>query len=70
MQGGIGEVVGELVLFEVGEADGREGGEQRGARKDGAIVDGSPDGATGTFNVLGLVDLPVLGEGLEPKNTA
>lgn len=37
-----GEVVGELVLLEIGEGDGREGSKQRGAGIDGTIVDGVP----------------------------
>ncbi len=42
LDGGKAKVVGELVLFEVGEDDGGEGGEQRGALIYRAVVDGVP----------------------------
>lgn len=36
-------MVGELVLFEVCEDDGSEGGEEGGAFVDGAVMDCFPD---------------------------
>jgi hypothetical protein len=70
VQSRVCELVCELELFEVGVADCRERGEQRGTREDCSIVNGVPDGSAGAFDVGSFVDLLVLVHGVEVADVA